>query len=317
MPPINDNHGYQEDFLGSGTNQIPLLSIIDRDKYKLVELINDAGNVILDYKNYSVIMDKERKFPILTATNVIGKQFKTVDREGSWKKDKRIDPNSQWGNALYGADKSDFDKGHMTKREDVQWGNNEDEATEAARSTFYYTNAVPQHCRLNRAVWRSIESYILKKEAVKHNLKVIVLTGPVLDDEDPEFVTLVKDEKIQIPVLFWKIVYYLKDDNALCRTAFLVSQKDLLEDNGIVKRSTITRSATDTSGEQYFLRFKKAATYQTGVGLIEDLTGLKFPDAIEYYEEKRPRRLIEQEVNARSSETGEDTLEIKIDNLII
>jgi len=315
MPTPKESLGFQENFLGNGKLNIPLLPIIDQSKYDLAELIGQPGNFVLDYDNYSVIMDKSRKFPILSASNIDGNLFKTLERKGSFKKDRRIDKSSQWGSDLYSADKSDFDKGHMTKREDVQWGDESDSAKAAAISTFYYTNAVPQHHRLNRATWRSIEDYILKSETVKNSLKVVVFTGPVLHEKDPEFVTLVKNETIKLPVLFWKIVYYTSDDNKLFRTAFLVSQKELLERENIVKKVRVTRSSETGVDKQYFQKFKKAETYQVRVDLVEELTGLNFSDAGENFEESRPTKLILKNVNVRNSKTGEEEEKVIIKNL--
>ncbi|MBK8429509.1 MAG: DNA/RNA non-specific endonuclease [Lewinellaceae bacterium] len=77
----------------------------------------------------------------------------------------QLDPQDPWtamGSSLYSAHKSDFDKGHMTKREDAQWGQSDEEARNGALSTFYYTNAVPQVARLNQQLWRGLEDYIFK-----------------------------------------------------------------------------------------------------------------------------------------------------------
>ena len=306
-------NGYRPDFLGEGENYISILKIVNPEKYEITRLKELPGAVVLDYQNYSVIMDRERKFPIITASNVDAAQFKKVPRKGSWKNDRRIKDNEQWGKQLYEAEFSDFDKGHMTKREDVQWGIDDETATEAAESTFYYTNAVPQHALLNRAIWRSIETYVLKSEAVKHQLKVTVFTGPVLHHRDPEFITEVEGQCIQIPLLFWKIIYYTLSDGTLCRTAFLTSQKDLLEADGIVEKSPLIRSST--KGEDFFQDFKNAETFQVRVDLIEDLTHLNFPYAKENYTDDRPNQLILNQVNVRAR--GQGTEEPYIDNLVL
>ena len=314
MPSPEEHSGYQESFLGHGDLSIPILPIIDRSKYDLTELIDHPGQFVLDYHNYSVIMDEKRKFPILTAANIDGSMIKILkDKEGvkGWKKDPRINESFQWGTDLYEAEKSDFDKGHMAKRKDVQWGADKETAVKAAKSTFYYTNAIPQHLRLNRAIWKSIEHYILEKEAVKHQLKITVLTGPVLDDLNPEFVTPVKGEIIKIPILFWKIIYYTQGNGQLFRTAFLVSQKELLERNGIVKKSPNTRSTRGGDDPQRFLSYKNAATYQIEVEVIEKLTGLTFPAAGEKFKDTRYIRRILKEVITRGDE------EITIKNLIL
>ncbi|MBK8194914.1 MAG: DNA/RNA non-specific endonuclease [Lewinellaceae bacterium] len=110
-----------------------------------------------------------------------------------------------------------------------------DQATEAARSTFYFSNCAPQVGDLNRKEWRSLEDYILKKESSQNKLKINVFTGPVLSENDPVFVTPVKGEQVQIPTLFWKVVYFTNDDQTLNRVGFLMGQKKLLFKNNIVR----------------------------------------------------------------------------------
>ena len=60
----------------------------------------------------------------------------------------------------------------MTRREDVQWGITDEAAQEAADSTFFYPNAVPQHKELNQRIWKRLENYILHTETRKKSLKL-------------------------------------------------------------------------------------------------------------------------------------------------
>jgi endonuclease G len=98
-------------------------------------------------------------------------------------------PDHQWGAKLYSADKSDSQRGHMTKREDPQWGDTEAEALAAAQATFHFSNCVPQLGGLNTKKWGKLETYILNKESVPEKLKVSVLKGPILSPHDQLFVT--------------------------------------------------------------------------------------------------------------------------------
>ena len=257
----------------------------------------------LEYNNYSLLHNPKRFFPYYTAANINGSLFKKITRKAifngggdSWKKDDRIPKDCQMGNELYSAVKSDFDKGHLTKREDVQWGETEDLAKEAAVSTFYFTNAMPQVDRLNRGVWRKIEDYILHQEVVEGMQKICLFTGPVFQQDDPDFVTEVKGNTIKLPYLFWKVVYYIKDKK-LHRTAFLTSQLNLLKKRRIVKPTV--RGVPEVRKDA-FLNFKDAETYQVSVSLIEKLGGLTFAAAEEVYQDDRPQRLIMKDVNVRS-----------------
>ena len=297
--------GYQSAFLGESYD-VPISE----------DLIQHGQ--VLHYHHYSVIMDIGRGFPVMTAANIDGSKFLSIPRHeiwggGSdkWKKDERIHSDGQWGMELYGAPKSDFDRGHMTKREDVQWGDTEEEAAEAARSTFYFTNAVPQHARVNQSIWRKIEDYVLKSQSVKENLKINVFTGPVLADGDPEFVTEVKGQSIKIPTLFWKVIFYIDENQELSRVAFLVGQKYLLEKNGIVRRVYKTKSK-----RLRFMNFKYADTYQTEVPLIEELSGISFSEARDPMLSSRPTKLAIEEVNVRGH-SGEDQKESSIKGLLL
>lgn len=280
----------------------PALSTQEQDKFHNAGLCVDE--YFLDYHNYSLLHNPQRYFPYYTAANIDGNLFKKISRKelfsgggDSWKKDKRIPSECQLGTELYSAVKSDFDKGHLTKREDVQWGETEEVAREAAVSTFYFTNAMPQVDRLNRGIWRKIEDYILHQEVVEQQRKITLFTGPVFQEHDPEFVTEVKGDSIQLPYLFWKVVYYLKEGE-LHRTAFLTSQLGLLKKRRIVKPTV--RGGPVIAQKDAFLNFKDAETYQVSVGLIEKLGGLTFAPAEEVYQDDRPERLVLKDVNVRS-----------------
>lgn len=291
--------GYQSQFLG------------DNHKVSLPDEIVNKG-VLLDYFHYSVVMDLERGFPLLTASNINGSKFLSIPRRelfhGSgdkWKKDDRIERDQQWGMELYRAPKSDFDRGHMTKREDVQWGESTEEAAEAARSTFYFTNAVPQHSRVNQSIWRSIEDYVLKSESVKGDLKVSVFTGPVMNDNDPDFITEISGEQVKLPLLFWKIIYYINEEEILSRVAFLVGQKYLLEKEGIIRRRYQPKLK-----RLRFMNFKKADTFQVEVPVVEELTGIPFAKAHDPMKSEKSIKLVTEQVNVRggNAETREKML---------
>lgn len=295
--------GYSETFMGAGIIPSPQMNQEELRKFDRDGL--RAEDYALDYSNYSVFHNPFRKFPYYTACNIDGGLFKKIKRDelfsgkgDKWAKDDRIPKEHQWGNELYSAERSDFDKGHLTKREDTQWGKHRDNAIQAAESTFFFTNAMPQVDRLNRGIWRKIEDYILHREVIKNHLKIVLFTGPVFSENDPDFVTKVKDETIQLPYLFWKVIYYQKE-NILHRTGFLTSQKGLLEKRRIVK--PVVRG--EVHGEDPFMDFKDAATYQVRVDFIETLSGLQFTDASELFERDEASELILSGVDVRAEVT--------------
>ncbi len=175
--------GFNHEFLGVEKVSFPTLG--SRHKNDIAP-IDGSDKSILHYINYSAILSKSRKFPFFTASNIDGELFKKASRAKSWKKDERA-KSYQWGQELYSAEKSDFDKGHMTKREDVQWGETIGLAQLAADSTFYYVvQCSSSYIDLNQEIWKSLEDYILHTETTKKKPgKYVVFTGPVLSENDP------------------------------------------------------------------------------------------------------------------------------------
>ena len=278
-------HGYDEKFILNQTVSLPKLNHEQSDDL----VSDDRGNKVIKYINYSLQQSTSHKFPFYTATNIDGKAFKKISRQGSWRKDPRILKSLQLGLELYRASKSDFDRGHMTKREDVQWGDTSGIALSAAKSTFYYTNSVPQHKDLNQDIWRSLEDYILHTESKQNESRICVFTGPVLSSSNPYFVTPVNNKYVQIPVLFWKVVVFQKEDGFLYRVGFMMSQNELLAKDNIIDELE--------SDNQLFMQFKDAKTYQVNISLIEKLSGLEFPKAIDSYTDDRNVDLVLKEID--------------------
>jgi endonuclease G len=303
--------GFNHEFLSKQKVDFPIFG--KRHKGDIAPVENSSKSV-LHYMNYSVVLSKSRKFPFFTASNIDGELFKKASRAKSWKKDERA-KEYQWGQELYSAEKSDFDKGHMVKREDVQWGETIGLAQLAADSTFYYSNAVPQHKDLNQEIWKSLEDYILHTETRKKNLKICVFTGPVLTENDPLFVTKVKEESVLLPTIFWKLVVFQKEDGQLYRVGFMMSQNRLLIENGIVEELE-----AGFAEDELFMQFDDAATYQVNVSLIEKLADLKLPIAIDSYTDERNMKLVLEEIDIDpdlESDSIEQKLGFTISNIIL
>lgn len=158
--------------------------------------------------------------------------------------DSRIDQKYQCGPELYAN--NEIDKGHLVRRRDPIWG---DLAQKANKDTFHFTNCSPQHKNLNQKTWLDLEDYILEK-AEKFNFKATVFTGPVFRSDDVTY------RGVQIPAEFWKVAVMVKEDGKLSATAYLQSQKHLIDDL-----------------EDAYGAYK---TFQVPVLKIEELTGLDF-----------------------------------------
>ncbi|PGM87128.1 DNA/RNA non-specific endonuclease [Bacillus cereus] len=202
------------------------------------------GERILNYTHFSIVMSKKRRLAYYTVVNIDGDNLKNVGREDDWNFDPRIDKKYQCGDELY-VD-NDLDRGHLVRRRDPVWGNS---AEEANKDTFHFTNASPQHKKLNQQTWLGLEDYILKN-AENFNLKVTVFTGPVFRSDDLIY------RGVQIPAEFWKVVVIVKQDGNLSATAYLQSQKNLIDNLEFA--------------------YGEYKTYQVAVSKIENLTGLDF-----------------------------------------
>jgi len=307
--------GFDKQFFsdqGHSDIKLPQLSKKFKDE---VDYDESGSIVVLPYINYSLVLSNIRKLPIFVAANIDGKQFLKADRASSWKKDNRS-LLSQWGQELYTAIPGFLDRGHMAKREDVQWGANKNAAQVASDSTFFYSNAVPQHKDLNRKIWKRLENYILHKETTTKNLRICVFTGPILIESDLPFAQLIEKKEVLIPSFFWKVVFYQKADGKLYRVGFLISQRQLLIRDKLVIEPELELAEDD----DLFMRFSDAETYQVNISLIEQLSGLLFQEAIDSYTDDREVKLIlnEVEIDADLEIFSSDNQEnYEIENLIL
>src|SRR5262249_8562692 len=152
-------NGYQPGFLGDDL-MVPLPKV-SSDLFG--EPLKLSGNKTeLKYWNYSVIMNSDRGLAFFSAANI-----KPQERQGSqdgnqFIRDKRVDQintHAQIGNEFYkkqtifeadDRSKNPFDQGHLSRREDLQWGPNAEEAKRNGDDSFHYTNCAPQHVAFNQ-----------------------------------------------------------------------------------------------------------------------------------------------------------------------
>ncbi|HMH34138.1 MAG TPA: DNA/RNA non-specific endonuclease [Puia sp.] len=274
--PIDDG-GYQADFLGSKF-KIPFPELSDAHKQDLVKL--PGGKSKIDYLHYSVVMCKSRRLAYFTAVNIDGTEWQNNPRIGVFQADPRLDATAdQLGAKLYSATKSDFDKGHLVRREDPEWGTPAI-SKQAGKNTFWYPNCTPQHKDLNRMIWAELESNILHTGADEQNLRINLFTGPILSPNDGVFVTQVEGKDILIPNLFWKVVVWTRSDGKAYAVGFIQSQEKFLIAGGIIKKQFVAnakglKALTDDDIFEHLV-FKDGKTYQVKIDQIEKLSGLTF-----------------------------------------
>ncbi|HEV7782850.1 MAG TPA: DNA/RNA non-specific endonuclease [Chitinophagaceae bacterium] len=266
---------YNPSFIQGHTIPLPEVSNTDL----LAPLRNDNGTV-LNYHHHSVVMNKKRRFAFYSASNIDGETWEPIERSGKFLKDDNMDHKYQLGDELYdaiggGGRKNDFDEGHLTSFQEVLWGKDPEDSERAGADTFYFSNCVPQHSLLNRGAWKSLEQYVTKKGANNNDIAVCVFSGPLFRPNDPYFIEKVDGHYIQIPCIFWKIIYYRRNGK-LNAVGFMMSHEQLLLDEGTV---TFEKSEVKDKGiedEDIFMAFPKATTYQVRVELIRELTKLNF-----------------------------------------
>ena len=251
-------------------------------RQKLAFLTANPNAFVLKYHHFSTIHHAVRRVPVVSGINVDAKhRFAELDVKGSrvdrWYRDNRIDYDVQLNDDFYLS--SGFDKGHMTRREDAEWGTSVAKAKLAADMTCSYANAAPQVPALNRANrhgrWGRLEEELLEKGIENESGKaarICVFNGPLFDDDDKPF------KGVEVALRFYKVVVWYDGDAKLRTTCYELSQATLV-------------------GDIHFevLRFDDVfKTSQVPIGKIEKATGLKFHDNI---------------VNNDTSSGGEDPIE--------
>lgn len=250
-----EHFGYKSGFLGG--HPVPMPALPDALAEDLTQ--TDDGETVLRYTHYSVVMSASRLLPIVTAVNIngaqsvrLGRKERSFEAADVWSYDPRIAEDAQLGPEVY--DRTDFDYGHMVRREDPVWGD-DNTARMANDDTFYMTNCAPQHNALNTKTWQTLENAILDSARASRR-KVSVFTGPVLRPDDP----FVLD--VQVPTAFWKIVAYV-EAGALRAHGFMQWQTDLVSDMRVRPESLADGLA-------------RAEAYQVPIREIARITSLDF-----------------------------------------
>jgi endonuclease G len=258
--PFDDKYekrkGYEPAFLGNGAKRVGFPKLSKALQADAAPLIDEPKNFLLHYNNYSVVMHKKRRMAIYSAANVsFGHRFEMGRPPDVWRRDPRILAEHQLESFYYAHNK--FDRGHLTRREDLEFGGTPILALQSAADTCHWTNCTPQHSQFNqnKEIWQGIERYVLE-ESIRHgDFDAQIITGPILDEGDPEY------RKIQYPLRFWKVVAAINSKKELFSTAYMASQEEVIAQFGI---------------EVTEVPFGAYKTFQTKISEIERLTGLTF-----------------------------------------
>lgn len=220
-----DRDGYDPRFLDEAV-PLPKLGVWADDAAKLFEEAlfgDDPDPTELRYRHFSVKQSRSRRQPLFSAVNISGDVSRRgLERTDLWRRDSRIPLEAQVHRDSYGnASDGLFSRGHMTRREDPNWGSVET-AKQADADTFHVTNACPQQQSFNSGLWLDLETYVLDN-VVEEEIKASVITGAVFSDDDPVY------KGVQVPIQFWKIVVYRHPElQRLAAIAYTRSQASFL-----------------------------------------------------------------------------------------
>jgi endonuclease G, mitochondrial len=256
-----DRAGYDPAFLGKDhAVQLPKLgAAAETDAAPLLKPANGNKHV-LKYHNYSLVMHEKRRLAMYSAANVdFSGRFDMSRPADVWRMDPRIRADAQISNFYYRDNK--FDRGHLTRREDLEYGRSRKDALVSAADTCHYTNCTPQHARFNQSkkLWQGIERHVLEGAIERDQFRAQVLTGPILAEDDP---TWDRYPDIQYPVRFWKVVAAVNSKGKLFATAYILDQTAVIDQHGI-----------EAAREVPFGPYK---TFQVPISEVERETGMTF-----------------------------------------
>lgn len=288
--------GYNPDFLPGLHIPLPQLNAGQLKIAPRVRGIGSDGNPHeLKYQHFSVVVNAARRMAFYSICNIDGAKHISVDRSTGepksgpeagerWTTDERIPLEAQLSDSFYarlrrdvnlpgsrpGQYKEFFARGHLTRREDPNWGDAE-RARRANADTFHHTNACPQvqnNFNGSKSAWLGLEDYVLGS-ADDSNLRVTVITGPVFDERDPVY----QDPEfgqVALPQRFWKIVVRIEEDQPKV-FALLADQSATMDLLFRLQREALWDWPERLSTE-----------YKSSVTKIAELTGLDFGELAKY-----------------------------------
>ncbi len=246
--------GYDPNFLDGVTLPIPTFST------ELSAEIFNAGE-LFEYPNYSIVMNKasEKRAAIIVCFNLNQNLLKETARSDRWRIDPRIGFAHQLNNDYYA--RNDWDRGHMARRASAAWGQSQRDAQYAADETFYYSNSCLQHMNLNQDEWLALEDWVKDLNLDKDG-KISVFAGPFWGAYDRTVRPSGRPLAL-VPAGFFKVVCFINQNtNALDVRAFVIYQDEA--------------ALRDKAGRHRY----NNQHYQVTITEIEQLTGLRFDDAI-------------------------------------
>jgi endonuclease G len=290
-------NGYQSDFLGVGKLRVPLPKV----KTQQSQVVKLGTRSELKYWNYSVVMNRRRRLAFFSVANVDPHLYKGKRPGDPWTVDPRIaaalgddfqiDAAFYKKQAEFEADRTDnpFDQGHLSARENLQWGSTDAEALRNGVDSYHYTNCAPQHWQFNQpnllnGLWRHLEE---QAPILTGGARMCIINGPIFDaprskrNADDELVLQLQSARVAdptfggvaVPKLYFKVIAWADDENRLRAVGFVVTQEAVLEAVDRLRWPTQERFVlTEAKG----LSDAEIALYRVPIATIERKTGLDF-----------------------------------------
>ncbi|MFD2370661.1 DNA/RNA non-specific endonuclease [Brevibacillus sp. GCM10020057] len=177
---------------------------------------------VFDFTHFSIAMNRRTRFAIYSAACVDASRAVNVGRGNtSWHFDERIGAENQVGPEYYAE--NDFDRGHLTRRKDVCWGERR-EAEQANFDSFCYANIALQHHEFNTGIWNCLEDWVIERLHAAQRL--IIFTGPIHKDDDEEYCGKRAEPGcgVRVPFGFWKSALYVSEQGRVACLSFLIRQ---------------------------------------------------------------------------------------------
>lgn len=164
------------------------------DMFLNQHLPNVSYDKELCYREYTVLYNYQYKIPMISAEHLTVdnvKKSSTVKRHDAFHVDASIPVVSNQKISSYVN--SGYDKGHMAPAGDMG-------SIDSSRESFSMSNMIPQATKLNRVVWRNIETEV--RNDVLKNGSAYILTGSIVQTKK------VMNDGIVIPDYIFKAVYF-------------------------------------------------------------------------------------------------------------
>ena len=281
--------GYQSTFLGTASKYRVSLPSANKAAGTRAKA---GGRVVADYWNYSIEFRSDRRLAYYSAANIDPGQWLGTRPRDKWFHDTRYPDheNMQLGEAWYGEQthfESDrrlnpFDRGHLTARQDLQWGPDLETAERNGNDSYHWTNCAPHHWRFNQhGLWRGLEQQAAISAGRR---RMLVFNGPIFDAPLSEEVGGVYELRegdpspdptfgsVAIPKQFFKVIAWVGDDEELHASGFIVTQEDLLRGVERIRWPAIGIDGQEAAG----LDEGEIFLYQRPIARIAELTGLRF-----------------------------------------